>query len=268
MSGLKSRAHLIRKYTYPTSLISSSLTQLGALYVQKGFFPTWRRSSTQPAQVSIAAVRFAPICSWTCIFVIVFLSLHFLPVCWPIFVMPSWFASQTFAMESFWSSLEQFFQDHRCWKQRMIYIFATYGLCVWGQPLFRRAFITCPIFSYSSQFTGRGTRHPWPTVCNEATVLDGISGLITLTYLQLVTMFFHYPSFLMTFRLLFFNICMNNSRNRSPLRIFPYLPISATFVQCGQRRPSWTKHVNSRISSGALLGMKRLIDEMRSFKCV
>ena len=81
--------------------------------------------------------------------------------------------------------------------------FSTYGLCVWGQPLFRRAFITCPIFSYSSQFTSRGTRHPWPTVCNEATVLDGISGLITLTYLQLVTMFFHYPSFLMTFRLLF-----------------------------------------------------------------
>ena len=37
MSGLKSRAHLIRKYTYPTSLISSSLTQLGALCVQKGF---------------------------------------------------------------------------------------------------------------------------------------------------------------------------------------------------------------------------------------
>ena len=25
------------------------------------------------------------------------------------------------------------------------YVFATYGLCVWGQPLFRRAFITCPI---------------------------------------------------------------------------------------------------------------------------
>ena len=58
-------------------------------------------------------------------------------------------------------------------------------------------------FSSSFQFTSRGTRHPWPTVCNEATVLDGISGLITLTYLQLVTMFFHYPSFLMTFRLLF-----------------------------------------------------------------
>ena len=72
-----------------------------------------------------------------------------------------------------------------------------------GQPLFRRAFITCPTLSFSSQFTSRGTRHPWPTMCNKATVLDGISGLITLTYLQLVTMFFHYPSFLMTFRLLF-----------------------------------------------------------------
>ena len=36
------------------------------------------------------------------------------------------------------------------------YVLATYGLCVWGQPLFRRAFITCPIFSFSSQFTGRG----------------------------------------------------------------------------------------------------------------
>ena len=155
-----------------------SLTQLGALYVQKGFLPTWRRPSTQPAQVNIAAVRFAPISSWTCIFVITFL-----PLCWLIFVMPSWFVSQTFAMESFWSSRDQFFQDHRCWKQRMIYFrdIRPYGLCVWGKPLFRRVFITCPIFSFSSQFTSRGTRHPWPTVCNEATVLDGISGLITLT---------------------------------------------------------------------------------------
>ena len=66
----------------------------------------------------------------------------------------------------------------------------------------------------------------------------------------------------------YFVICMNNSRNRSPLRIFRYLPISATFVQCGQRRPSWTMHVNSIISSGTLSGMKRLIDEIRSFKCV
>ena len=37
----------------------------------------------------------------------------------------------------------------------------------------------CKTSTYS-----RGTRHPWPTVCNEATVLDGISRLITLTYLQ------------------------------------------------------------------------------------
>ena len=37
MSGLTSRAHLIRKCKYPTILISSSLTQLGASYAQKGF---------------------------------------------------------------------------------------------------------------------------------------------------------------------------------------------------------------------------------------
>ena len=66
----------------------------------------------------------------------------------------------------------------------------------------------------------------------------------------------------------YFVICMNNSRNRSPLRIFQYLPMSATFIQCGQRQPSWTMHVNSIISSGTLSGMKRLIDEIRSFKCV
>ena len=155
MSGLKSRANLIQKYTYPTSLISSSLTQLGVLYVQKRFFTTWRRSSTQPAQVSIAAVRFAPICSWTCIFVIVFLSLHFLPVCWPIFVMPSWFVSQTFAMESFWSSLEQFFQDHRCWKQRILCFGDIRPLCVGATPV-PKGFHHMSNFSFSSQFTGRG----------------------------------------------------------------------------------------------------------------
>ena len=38
------------------------------------FFPTWRRSSTQTAQVNIAAVRFAPISSWTGIFVLTFLA--------------------------------------------------------------------------------------------------------------------------------------------------------------------------------------------------
>ena len=180
MSGLKSRPGSFNSKIHVSDQFDFqySLTQLGALYVQKGFLPTWRRPSTQPAQVNIAAVRFAPISSWTCIFVITFL-----PLCWLIFVMPSWFVSQTFAMESFWSSRDQFFQDHRCWKQRMIYFrdIRPYGLCVWGKPLFRRVFITCPIFSFSSLFTSRGTRHPWPTVCNEATVLDGISGLITLT---------------------------------------------------------------------------------------
>ena len=37
MSGLKSRAHLIRKYTHPPDLISASLFTLANLYVQKGF---------------------------------------------------------------------------------------------------------------------------------------------------------------------------------------------------------------------------------------
>ena len=37
MSGLKGRAHLIRKYTYPPDLISASLFALADLYVQKGF---------------------------------------------------------------------------------------------------------------------------------------------------------------------------------------------------------------------------------------
>jgi hypothetical protein len=37
MSGPKSRAHLIRKYTYPLDLISASLFALANLYVQKGF---------------------------------------------------------------------------------------------------------------------------------------------------------------------------------------------------------------------------------------
>ena len=37
LSGLKSRAHLIRKYTYPPDLVFASLSQLGTLYVQKGF---------------------------------------------------------------------------------------------------------------------------------------------------------------------------------------------------------------------------------------
>ena len=296
MSGLKSRAHLIRKYTYPTSLISSSLTQLGALYVQKRFFPTWRRSSTQPAQVSIAAVSFAPISSWMCKFDISFFVITFLASMWAHFCdaflirfsdsrhgIILTFAGTVFSRSQLLKATDAIFSRHtafvcvgatpvpkgfyhtshflvtaptfykqggraflslhfsqyisclyvgsflQClpgsflrlspWNHFEVrgnsffkitvaesngwYIFATYGLCVWGQPLFRRAFITCPIFSYSSQFTSRGTRHPWLTVCNEATVLDGISGLITLTYLQLVMMFSHYSSLLMHFRTVF-----------------------------------------------------------------
>ena len=38
-------------------------------------------------------------------------------------------------MESFWSSLEQFFQDHRCCKQRMIYFRDIRPLCVGATPV-------------------------------------------------------------------------------------------------------------------------------------
>ena len=37
LGRLKSRAHLIRKYTYPPDLVFASVSQLGTLYVQKGF---------------------------------------------------------------------------------------------------------------------------------------------------------------------------------------------------------------------------------------
>ena len=37
LSGLKSRAHLIRKYSYPSCQAQSSLHELARLYVQKGF---------------------------------------------------------------------------------------------------------------------------------------------------------------------------------------------------------------------------------------
>ena len=36
LSGLQSRAHLIRKYTYPSSAVERALAQLADLYVQKG----------------------------------------------------------------------------------------------------------------------------------------------------------------------------------------------------------------------------------------
>lgn len=37
LSGLLSRSHLIRKYTYPKSAVNGSLHQLADLYVQKGY---------------------------------------------------------------------------------------------------------------------------------------------------------------------------------------------------------------------------------------
>ena len=37
LGRLKSRARLIRKYTYPPDLVFASVSQLGTLYVQKGF---------------------------------------------------------------------------------------------------------------------------------------------------------------------------------------------------------------------------------------
>ena len=37
LSGLKSRAHLIRTYSFPPSAIESSFRQLALLYVQQGF---------------------------------------------------------------------------------------------------------------------------------------------------------------------------------------------------------------------------------------
>ena len=39
LSGLKSRAHLIRTYSFPPSAIESSFRQLALLYVQQGFSP-------------------------------------------------------------------------------------------------------------------------------------------------------------------------------------------------------------------------------------
>ena len=36
LSGLQSRAHLIRKYTYPSAAVERALAQLADLYVQKG----------------------------------------------------------------------------------------------------------------------------------------------------------------------------------------------------------------------------------------
>lgn len=48
LSGLLSRSHLIRKYTYPRTAVNDSLHQLAELYVQKGY----------DAQTVLAMLRF------------------------------------------------------------------------------------------------------------------------------------------------------------------------------------------------------------------
>ena len=111
MRGLKSRAHLIQKYTYPTSLISS----------------------------------------WTCIFVNTFLASM-----WALFCNAFLIRLSDFRHEITLEFAGPVFSRSPLLKATDAMFLATYGLCVWGQPLFRRAFITCPIFSFSSQFTGRG----------------------------------------------------------------------------------------------------------------
>ena len=207
MSGLKSRAHLIRKYTYPTSLISSSLTQLGALYVQKGFSqPDVIKHSTSASKYCCCPFcpdLFMDVHFCHCIFVITFLACMLAHFCNAFLIRFSdfrhgiilKFAGTVFSRSPLLKTTDDIFSRH------------TAFVCG-GNPCSEGLWshVQFLIFSYSSQFTSRGTRHPWPTVCNEATVLDGISGLITLTYLQLVTMFFHYPSFLMTFRLFFYHM--------------------------------------------------------------
>ena len=74
-----------------------------------------------------------------------------------------------------------------------------------------------------------------PPCANEATVLDGISGLITLDVpavghdvLSLSKLFDDFSGYS-------FVICMNNSRNRSPLRIFQYFTHFCDFC------PMWDK---------------------------
>ena len=219
-------------------------------------------------------------------------------------------------MKPLWSLPDQFFKIIVA-ESNGCYVFATYGLCVWGQPLFRRAFITCQIFSFSSQFTGRGPLRlrmsglksrahlirkytyaesngwyifatyglcVWKPLFRNAfliRLLDFRHGIILEFAGPVFSRFLSHVQFLVSVPNLqagahgildppcatklrswmgyqgwspwrncswsrcsfiiqafwwlsgyHFVICMHNSRNRSPLRIFQYLPISATFVQC------------------------------------
>ena len=103
-----------------------------------------------------------------------------------------------------WSALEMQWQTCFCSIALRLCLCLCVFLCVCGGNPCSEGLLSHVQFLVSvPTLQAGGTRHPWPTVCNEATVLDGISGLITLTYLQFVMMFFHYPSVLMTFRVLF-----------------------------------------------------------------
>ena len=52
LSGLKSRAHLIRKYSFPSCQAQSSLHALSRLYVQKGFALSDIHSALWPTSTS------------------------------------------------------------------------------------------------------------------------------------------------------------------------------------------------------------------------
>ena len=170
MSGLTSRAHLIRKCTYPTSLISSSLTQLGASYAQKGF----PKLTLIKHQTSASEHCRCPFCFDILMkehSVITFLHLGWLILSYlsdsllglsPLnyFGITLEFAGPVFLRSTLLKTTDiQFFATYGLCTFAIIgfarpvfskinvvenngsRIFATYGLCVWGQPLFRRAFI-------------------------------------------------------------------------------------------------------------------------------
>ena len=62
LSGLHSRAHLIRKYTYPSSAVERALAQLADLYVQKGHDLRSCRQALKKAHVlaALASQRVSP----------------------------------------------------------------------------------------------------------------------------------------------------------------------------------------------------------------
>ena len=262
MSGLKSRAHLIRKNTYPTSLISSSLTQLGALYEM--FFPTWRRSSTQPAQVSIAAVRFAPISSWMCKFDISFFVITFLASVWAHFAMSSWFVSQTFAMESFWRSREQFFSRSQLLKATEAIFSRHTAFVCGGNPCSEgllshvQFLVTAPTFykqGHTASLTHRVQRScglGWDIRADHPDV--PAVGHDVFSLFELVDAF---SSSLLSYAWIIREVGVRYAF----FRFF-------SFYQFLRLLSKVDKDGLSGFSPDTLSGIKRLIDEIRSFKCV